>query len=280
MTDDKAVIPLLSQIKEWHNLWDLPAGNEQLPDLAGGPTQIPSTTPSASETARVSKVVDIALSDSGMTLALDCRPYLFDNCIERQKRLPLSASQFQTAKLELQNERLVTVFPMGQSHYLVPTDRFYQVFGTKPPKVKRALTRNHSFAILLARHHLDLDPLVQRTELEVPLGTSGSTIDIVTHLKRDGSREAWEVVIGSTGNVAGLAARCQGKGFASLWFLCRDHQVRQVTWAHLQQAGLSPDLREKCKVTLFSSLVKKKKALRKAQTSGEPLCRTSPGRKY
>ena len=276
MADKEVLTSLFGQIKPWQNIWNIT-------DRSSLPGPMPhgrSGSPESSKTEQPVKVAapgtGIRLSDEGMRLALDCIAYPYDNCFERQKRLTLSGSKFQHAKLELQNERLATILEFGQSHYLVCTKRFYQVFRIEPTKVKRALIPEHTFAILLARHHLDQEPLVHWVDLEVPLGTFGDTIDLVTHMK-DGSREAWEVVL-SASNVAALAARCQGKGFASLWFLCRDHQVRQATHAHMQQAGLSLDLRQICRCTLFSTLLRKQRDLRKARTSGEPSCRTSTGR--
>ena len=251
---------MFQNIVPWSNLWDTasekPPTDLQEDTASSQPSQailVPDAPPG------VHPAPDLNLSREAMMLALDVVPYPFDGCNERLKRLNLSSRKFEEAKRELEERTFCKIIKLGQTLYLVPTDKFFQAFGLEPPKQKRLLALEHGFAIRLAAHLLRQDPLVRWVDIEVPLGDSGATVDLGVH-RKDGSREAYEVTL-SVGNISANAAKLQDKGFAKIVFVCRDTSIRQAAWARLQQSGLAPDLLGRCRVVLFSALAKRIKQI-------------------
>jgi len=251
---------LLAAVRPWQNLWDLPPESSparQPPappaDATASPASHHQPDPDAFAEARN------LLSDRALRLALDTATYPFSGCKERLQRLGTSGRGFERAKREIQEHGLATVLQFGHTRYLVPTKRYYKIFGLEPPKLKRQLSLEHSFALRLAHHLLKQDPQTRWLEIEPAVGDSGATADLVRHLS-DGSRESWEITI-SGGNVAGNAAKYLGKGFARIVFLCRDTQVRDVTRTRVRESGLDPDFLARVRYLLFSGLVKRHKRL-------------------
>jgi hypothetical protein len=267
---------LLDRIQHWNSLWDIPS----LPPSKVENTEphncgLPQPQPACDSILPAS--ISPPLSSAAFKLLLDCFAYEFDGCSERLQRLTLSGRGFEQAKRELQERRLIRGVPFGLTLFLVPEAKLYELFSIAPHRLKRQLSPEHSFGIHLARHHVSQDPHVRRVDLEVALGDSGATVDMVASLK-DGTRDGYEVTL-SVGNVTGNAAKCQDKGFARIIFLCRDVQVRQAAWAGLRECGFPPDFLGRCRCMLFSTLIRRYKTAR-LLTSGQPSSRPSPKGEY
>ena len=250
---------LTSCIEPWGNLWRHAVKNAQ---VAGHSTaaRVKNEITQAALAFKGGKKILQGLSDEAKKLAWDCLSYLFDGCAEHQKRLKLSARKFEQGKEHLIQASLVREVWIGQTLFIVPTDALYEAFSMAPPRLRRRLSFDHSFAVRLGAHLVGQDPLVQWVQDEVPIGDSGATVDFVAGL-RNGNREAYDVTL-SISNVGANAAKCQDKGFSKIVFLCRDTKVKDAAWAGLRQSGLPPELLARCRCVLFSTLLKKQKALR------------------
>jgi hypothetical protein len=245
---------ILSQSLPWDSLWELPARAEP----ASPSSPVVQTPINSREEDRNSS--DLALSGDASRLAYDCITYPYDGCVEHQSRLNLSARKLEQAKAELEARGFVKAVPFGQTLFAVPTEALYGALHVQPPRLRRALSFDHSFAVMLGAHHLRQDPLVHSIDMEVPVGDSGAAVDIVARMK-NGTREAVEVTL-SAGNVASHAAKCRNAGFSKIVFLCRDTNIRQAAWSSLHNAGLEPELLARCRCILFSMLLKRRKAMK------------------
>jgi len=254
---------LLARIEPWSSLWETEAEGAAAPRrephgkaTAAPPKATPPPAPSDPPDVPERK---ISLSREGNRLACDVLTYPFDQCTPRCQRLDLSGREFVRARAELEQKILIRVISIGRALYLVPMFDLYAKFGQDPPPQKRSLSLEHSFAVQLAAYLVRHQPLVSRVDTEVPVGSSGATVDLVAHT-RDGARIAYEITL-SLGNVVSNAAKCRDKGFAEIVFLCRNTQIKQGAWAQLREAGLPPELYGRCRVVLFSKLTARKKAL-------------------
>ena len=252
----------ISIIQPWDNLWegglakDRPAEGSptaQARDVTNGIVQAADTM------EQVGKVLN-GISDEAKKLGWDCVSYPYDGCNIHLSRLKLSARKFEQAKAALEARNLTKWVLFGQTIYLAPTETLYRAFSMEPPKLKRRLTFDHSFAVHLAAYLIGRMPLVSQVEKEVALGGTGATVDIVARMK-DGSRQAWEVTL-QAGNIGANAAKSRNAGFSQIIFLCRDTRVKQAAWAGLRNSGLEPDLLARCRVILFSTLLRQQKTLR------------------
>jgi hypothetical protein len=241
----------------WTSMYDLvtskptSAPRGQLPDKTGsaGFQQDGSTTA-------------FGLSVAGKTLGYDIVTYLDSQFSERQHRLNLSARQMENAKTELFSQKLIKEIWLGKSLFLVPTPALYTVMGFESPYEKRNISDIHSFLVLLAEKLIEPNPLVKYTRREVPLDNSNSIsmVDLIVYLK-SGERLAYEIVHRSITNVAALAARLEGKGFAQVIFLATDFNVKERVWASIRSAGFDPDFLSTIRCTIFSAIIRQKKEL-------------------
>ncbi|MFO8015114.1 MAG: hypothetical protein R6X20_17650 [Phycisphaerae bacterium] len=261
MNLDEQKRALLAEIRPWQNLWDLPSdapaakqAGEPPADAPASAANQPQPHPGAFSEARN------LLSDRALRLGLDMAASPFSGCSERIQRIGLSGRAFERGKRELQEQGLASILQFGHTRYLVPTRQYYETFGFQPPTLKRQLSRDHTFALRLVHHLLKQDPQTRWLEIEPAVGDQGATADLVRHLS-DGSREVWEITL-SAGNVARNAAKYLGKGFAHLYFCCRDTQVRDATRTRVRESGLDPDFLARVRYMLFSGLVKRHKRLK------------------
>jgi len=252
----------ISSIQPWDNLSEPGLAKDR--PAEGSPTvqakDVTSEIVQAVHTVeQAGKELD-GLPDEARKLNWDCVSYSYDGCIEHQRRLNLSARKFEQAKAALERKGLIQCLWFGQTLFLVPTDLAYRSLSMEPPKLKRRLTFDHSFAVHFAAYLIGRMPLVSQVEKEMTLGGTGATVDIVARMK-DGSRQAWEVTL-HAGNVGANAAKSANAGFSRIVFVCRDTNIKQAAWSSLKNSGLEPELLARCRVILFSTLLRQQKALR------------------
>ena len=253
---DKSEIPNALSRDSWISLYDListkPVGGSEsnwpdkaesnmlCPDKAGAPAY---------------------LSANARILAYDIITYLDSQFSERQQRLNLSARQMEEARAELVSHRyrLIKDIWIGKSLLLAPVPALYAAMGFQSP-YKRNVSDIHSFLVLVAEKLIEPNPLVKYTRREVPIDDSNSTVDLISYLK-SGQRLAYEIVHHSITNVAALAARLEGKGFAQVIFLATDFNVKERVWASIRSAGFDPDFLSTIRCTIFSAIIRQKKEL-------------------
>ena len=208
-------------------------------------------------------VDDIASSQKQDLISADAKPLAFDivNCFDstyrrRSKRLKLSMRKLDKAKEELISKELAMEVWIGKTLFLAPTHKLYQLLGLDTP-YKRNVSIEHSFLTMVARGLIEEDRAVQKTAVEVAIGDTGSTVDLVAYLK-NGQRQAYEITL-STSNIGQNAAKLHDKGFSKITFICRDDQLRQAVSKMLCDAGFEPDFFSHIECTIFSALMRNRK---------------------
>lgn len=207
---------------------------------------------------------DTSAAPEGLTtpehvFALDVVTYLPSPLSERQQRLSFSARQLENVKRSLLNKALIKEVWLGRLLMIAPTRQLYTLLGTEPP-YRRDRWETHSYLVLLAAKLIECHPLVKYVKTEVSLGDANSTVDVLA-CHKDGSRWAYEVVHRSITNVAALAARLQGKGFAQVCFLCSEFSVKEKVHAQIRNAGFDSDFLATIRYRIFSSLVRERKQM-------------------
>jgi hypothetical protein len=239
-------------IEPWHSLWD---ATVQAFKTHEQPGHISQPRPMVDSGSADNVITPQDLNRNGTSLGWDVISCQYDENTVRQERLGISSSgKFGDAKRELEEKQLIRIFPIGRWRFLIPKIKLYETFGLK---VDRELD-NHTFCVKLGCHLLHKDPEVDRVQTEAKVGSSG-VVDILLHLK-NGEREAWEVTL-SVGNVASNAAKLHNLGFSKIVFLCRNHHVQQGAWKNLKEAGLPPSLVARVRCILFSTILKKYRAI-------------------
>jgi len=173
---------------------------------------------------------------------------------QRGRRLNMSMRQLASAKDELVEKGMVKEVWLGKSLYLAPTDKLFQYLGLLSP-YRRNVSLEHSFLVLLTRALLEADPTIQKICIEVAVGTSGRTVDLVAYLK-NGERWAYEITLSSS-NVTENAAKLRNRGFARVIFVCRDDALRKSVRTILRDADFGPDFYSTIEFTIFSTLINK-----------------------
>lgn len=225
-------------IEPWHNLWDITVKVSEplIQDHTNEAISVVTPTPSDNS---------VLLQDLGRETAalyVDLKAYPYDENAVRQKRLDLSSRKFEDERRQLEERKLAWTCPIGRWRFLVEHE-----------------LNAHTFALNLAFNRLRRDPEISRLQKEAKVGDSGAAGDIIVHLK-NGFRECWEITL-SVGNVPSNAAKLENYGFSKIVFLCRDFKVQQVAWASLRESGLSRGLLERVRCMLFSTLLKKYRAI-------------------
>lgn len=189
-------------------------------------------------------------------LAYDISSLLDSTYRQRGRRLNLSMRQLSKAKEELVSKELAIEVWIGKTLFLAPTEKLYKHLELLSP-YKRNVSIEHSFLTLVAKSLIEADSAVQKMGIEVPIGDSGSTVDLVAYLK-NGQRQAYEITLSSS-NVSQNAAKLRNKGFSKITFICRDDQLKQSVSKILRDAGFEPDFFSTIECTIFSALMRKRK---------------------
>ena len=127
----------------------------------------------------------------------------------------------------------------------------FRLFRKKPCIAQKKEFIEHSYYLGNTRFLLQKNPQLKSVRTEVPIGTSGSTSDIVT-ISKSGIMIAYEVTL-STGNIMANAAKYENTAYANIVWLCRDDKVRQAVKASLRESGLPADLLARFKYTHFGA---------------------------
>lgn len=187
----------------------------------------------------------------------------YDICIEpdsqygeRIHRLEVSARKLEKAKNELLTKEFAKELQFGQSLFLVPTTKLFEVLGLESP-YRRDVSNVHSFSVLLLKKLLVPDPLTQSVKEEAFIGDSNSTGDLLVQTK-NGERHLYEVTL-SVSNVCANAAKAQNKGFSQIIFVCRDYDLKQAVWAKIRNAGFNEDFLATIRCVIFSQLIRRRK---------------------
>jgi hypothetical protein len=179
------------------------------------------------------------------------RPYK-----QRGERLKMSMRLLASARRELVEKGLAKEVWLGKSLYLAGTDKLYQCLGILSP-YKRNVSLEHSFLVLLTQSLIEVNPLIRKTGIEIPVGTAGCTNDLVAYLI-NGDRWAYEITLSSS-NVTENAAKMRNRGFAKIVFVCRDDSLRKSVRKILLDADFDPDFSSTIECTIFSTLISQSK---------------------
>lgn len=228
-------------------------------DIANTASPKPANSPNV-----IAEPIDaIANPQEQDLISADAKPLAFDiaNCLDstyrsRSERLKFSMRRINKAKEELVSKELAIEVWIGKTLFLAPTEKLYQHLGLLSP-YKRNVSVEHSFLTLVAKSLIEANPAVQKTAIEVPIGDTGSTVDLVAYLK-NGQRHAYEITL-STSNIGQNAAKLHDKGFSKITFICRDDQLRQAVSKMLCDAGFEPDFFSHIECTIFSGLMRNSK---------------------
>jgi len=199
------------------------------------------------------------LTTAEHVFALDVVTFLTSPLRERQQRLSFSVRQLEKVKRDLLNKSLIKEVWLGKHLMIAPTRELFVLLGIDGP-YRRDRWDTHSYLVVLGAALIEPYPLVKYVKTEVSIGDANATVDLIAYLK-DGSRWAYEVVHRSITNVAALAARLQGKGFAEVCFLCTEFAVKEKVHAQIRNAGFDPDFRATIRYRIFSSLLRRRKQM-------------------
>lgn len=196
------------------------------------------------------------ISSDAKALAFDIVAYFDSTYRQRGQRLKYSGRQLSKAKEELVSKEFAIEVWIGKTLFLAPTEKLYQHLELCSP-YKRNVSTKHSFLTLVAQQLIEADSAVQKTAIEVAVGSTGSTVDLVAYLK-SGQRQAFEITLSSS-NIGQNAAKLHNKGFSKITFICRDNQLRQSVSKILHDAGFEPDFFSNIECTIFSALMRNRK---------------------
>ncbi len=231
-------------------------------DLANGMGQRTKPTPARKKKAKsaVDQKTDAQvpprISPDAALLAHDIVSVIDSVYKNRVNRLGISVPRLTNAKDELMARQLVIEIWLGKILFLAPTVELYNYLGLIAP-YKRNVSTEHAFLVLVAKKIIETDPAVAKTAVEVSIGKSGRTIDLVAYMK-DGLRQAFEITLSSS-NVTENAAKMIGKGFSKITFICRDDQLRKSVATILKDADFKGDFASTLEVEIFRTLIHKNK---------------------
>jgi hypothetical protein len=189
---------------------------------------------------------------SWKTFVWDCLNYPFDKSEARTTRLGISVREYEVAKNEAVQSGLLLESQAGKRKYLIPTLKAYKEFN-QPCPYERAASIEHAFYVLLTAHILKQKPEIVSVKTEVPLGTSGSTID-VTSTEKSGRMTAYEVTL-NTSNLLSNAAKLQDTAYTKIVWVCRDLAMAKSIKAYFSKTtSLPKDFIEKFEYVPFSKL--------------------------
>ena len=191
-------------------------------------------------------------------LIIEILTFMFASIRVHIKRLNVSVRKFETAKNEACQQGYVLESAAGKTKYLIPTVKAFQTFDFDCPYANTVFVE-HSYYLGNAGFLLHKDPQLKSVGLEIPIGTSGSTSDIVT-ISKSGIMTAYEITL-STGNLMANAAKYKDTAFAEIVFLCRDDKTRQAVKGSLRESGLPSDLLARFDYTHFSALLRRQRKL-------------------
>jgi hypothetical protein len=239
----------------WESLYDHSEVKQK------SPQQLEQLNKSESAIPQLDRPADPAgLSPDAKMLGYDITTNPDSQLSERQDRLKFSARQIENTKSELLFHKYIKEIWLGKSLFLAPTPELYTLLGFPSP-YKRNVSNVHSFLILLAERLIKVNPLVKYTRTEMPVDNKNpsSTVDLIACLK-SGQRIAYEIVHRGISNVTALAARLKDKGFSEVTFIAVDYTTKQRVWAAIKNAGFDPEFLSTIRCTIFSSLIRQKKA--------------------
>ena len=245
----------ISELKTepYENLFDLVNTRRPSPNHPQVVRTPPASSPAAADAPAGSGSAQ-GLTAPEQILALDIVTFLTSTLRQRQERLGQSARQLESTKASLLNKGLIKEVWLGKSLMLAPMESLYKVLGVDCPYQRNA-SEVHSYLVLLAAKLLESDPLVKHVKTEVSFGDSSATVDLVVY-RKDGDRQAYEIVNRNTTNVPALAARLQGKGFAQICFLATEFSVKERVWATLRNAGFGSDFLATIHCDIFGTLLR------------------------
>lgn len=229
---------LADYIEPWQNLWDVTVKASRPPVQAHTNEVISAVISTPSDNPALLQDLD----REAAALYVDLKVYPYDENLTRLKRLGLSSRKFEDERRRLEERKLAWTCPIGRWRFLVVHE-----------------LNAHTFALNLAFNRLRRDPEISKLQKEGKVGGSGAAADIIAHLK-NGFRECWEITL-SPGNIPSNAAKLENYGFSKIVFLYRDFKVQQAAWASLRESGLSRGLLERVRCMLFSTLLKKYRAV-------------------
>ncbi len=243
---------------------------ENLVDLVQAASK--QQAPNASESVESPAPVVACVSSTGFAqippfaqpLAMDVVTHIASPYKQRGLRLNLSMRNLAKAKEALIAGGFVKEIVLEKFLFLAGTEKLYEALEMPLP-YRRNVSLEHSFLELLAKQSLKADPMVQKVDIEAPIGAHGACLDLMATLK-NGDRWAFEVTC-SLNNVAANAAKLQGQAFHRIIFLCRDHQVRDAATVILRNAGFDSTFSAKLDCVLLSSLIRQQKTFFKERTA-------------
>lgn len=242
------------QTEGYKNLYDMASNVPQEPQKAVN--QVKSATVSVQQ-----KSVPLSYcTENARVLAHDLPPNILSKYRERGPRLNMSMRQLKAVTEELASNGLAIKIPIGKILLLAPTEKLYNELGLPCP-YKRNVSDKHSFLILVVQALVEANPLVQRTVIEPSTGSSNDTSDLGVYLK-NGTQIACELVLSLSNIAKTLAKYTSNKAYKEIWFVCRDHQLRESAWTILRDAGFEPDLFSRVRCTIISAMMRKNNNLK------------------
>jgi len=244
--DKRLTIQKALEIIPYKSLFDLACEEEKKPAK-------PSRTPVKTSSPDPSVTPEIMLSQNATMLAYDMAQIPASTYRDTGGRLGLSNRRLGKARDELVSLQMALEVWVGGSLYLAPTEQLYERLSLESP-YKRNVSTEHSFLSLVTEKLIQIDPLIQKTVIEVPTGNIGCTVDLMAYLK-NGGRWSFEITL-SCSNVAANAAKLRNKGFSKIVFVCRDDQLRRSVQTILRDVGFEPEFFALIECTIFSVLMK------------------------
>jgi len=224
----------IDMIESWKSLKDIPQQETSQPQAAPTGQDVPTG------------------SISWKTFVWDCLNYPFDKSDDRTTRLNISVREYEVAKNEAVQQGFITESQSGKRKYLIPTPKAYQEFHQQCP-YERATSIEHAFYVLLTAHILKQKPTIVSVRTEVPLGTSGSTID-ATSTDKSGKMTAYEVTL-NTSNLLSNAAKLQDTAYEKIVWVCRDVAAAKSVKAYFNKTtSLPKEFISKFEYTSFGKL--------------------------
>lgn len=229
--DNRLAIQKALEITPHQSLFDLARAE------VATPIETPKTSVNVSE-ATTNDTETIALSGDATMLAYDMAQIPTSIYRDTGGRLGISNRRLGKARDELVSLQMALEVWIGGSLYMAPTEQLFIHLRLESP-YKRNVSTEHSFLSLVTEKLIRVNPLIQKTAIESPLGTEGRTGDLIAYLK-NGGRWAYEITLSSS-NVAANAAKLLNKGFSKIVFVCRDDQLRRSVQTILRDVGFEPE---------------------------------------
>jgi hypothetical protein len=244
-----AVIPQAPDlgIVPWQHL-------EDIPSQPSVPEKRPGKSPEAAKKSNAGQLPQLSeFNDNTKKLLWDCTTYLFNITTTRIKRLCMTGRNFEAAKEEAVNAGMLIESCAGRPLFLIPTVKLFEAFGIIPPYA-RNVSIEHSFYTLLFEHILKSDTSVRKTQIEFPVGQTGSTGDIST-ITQSGVMNAYEVTL-NTSNIMSQAVKYKDSAYSKITFLCRTSQLAKAVEQYFKNHSLEVQIASRLEVTHFSQIFK------------------------